>query len=622
MPPLPAPTYLENRRLATLGLDAYPSSTFDVLEATAEDAWVRNPLPSAIRGLNRMDEELGEPTGTGAEFGIEGLGLQRGPEFSPIISADEANRKYGIKGHLKFDEDVPEANAKDLYDLKREELRRQSIMARREGGVLETSAMFGTGLAVTLVDPINIASAFIPVVSQARYAMWAARFGATGARLARGGVEGFVGAAAIEPLVYGVAQSEQADYTAVDTLLNLTFGTAIGGGLHAGLGKVGDLLSRSNLTEPALRGAVAALVEDRPVMVDATLRSELLRTTSLSGMSEFSTVFDAMLPADITVTREAQGLRAADEIRARFEQEKPALAQNVSDARVALSKAEKELNDLLTRQADVGARREEVVASEEARIKTQVDEAVAEKKAAKSRVQELRTKLKVVEAALRRAEERAAPIREAGVFNRGTKLDAKLVQYERQAADLRRQVDAVRQEIEAARTAEAQAEGRRVAADQQLRNFRSNQSRINPAAELDAPISKARDRLAEARSALQTAEAVLQARAAEAQAEAVMEARRLIAEASRSRITRLDRIGVEGVDRVVERAKVIKAGATTSDEIPVLEAEVAALERQLKQLEAGEAMLAQVDEVVQLAAARARAADAAANCQVLRGVRL
>jgi hypothetical protein len=61
------------------------------------------------------------------------------------------------------------------------------------------------------------------------------------ARLARGVTEGAVGAALVEPLVYSAAKRVQADYGAADSLLNIAFGSILGGGLHVGIGKLRDI---------------------------------------------------------------------------------------------------------------------------------------------------------------------------------------------------------------------------------------------------------------------------------------------------------------------------------------------------------------------------------------------
>ena len=80
-------------------------------------------------------------------------------------------------------------------------------------------------------------------------------------RLKRGAIEGAGGALLLEPLVYGAAQRIQADYDLYDSLLNVAFGTVLGGGLHVGAGKLRDintnakfqariLTNRENLSKP------------------------------------------------------------------------------------------------------------------------------------------------------------------------------------------------------------------------------------------------------------------------------------------------------------------------------------------------------------------------------------
>jgi hypothetical protein len=150
--------------------------------------------------------------------------------------------------------------------LKREELRQADIARRSPGGFLQAAGELAVGFAGSAIDPLNIASAFVPVVGQARYAAWAAN-GVTRARFAKGAIEGAVGAVVIEPIVYGVAQSEQADYTALDSFLNVAFGTALGGGLHVGAGWIGDRFGAKAIEEreTQLRGAVADLVDQGAV---------------------------------------------------------------------------------------------------------------------------------------------------------------------------------------------------------------------------------------------------------------------------------------------------------------------------------------------------------------------
>ena len=167
--------------------------------------------------------------------------------------------------------------------------RRAIVMNRAPQGGLATAAVFGAEMAGALVDPLSIASSFVPVVGEVRYAAMVNRFGRTGARALRGGVEGFVGNAAIEPASYLAAQAEQnPDYTMANSLINVAFGTVFSAGLHVGVGAVGDAVSRFQrpTVEVAHQKAVADLVEGRSVDVAPVVRRDPLfafREGLLSG---------------------------------------------------------------------------------------------------------------------------------------------------------------------------------------------------------------------------------------------------------------------------------------------------------------------------------------------------
>ena len=221
-----------NENVKTNGYDLYKSTLGETLGAVAEDAWNFNPLPSAIRFFE-LEANRNEDTN------------------EPLISRDELNKKYSNLD-LFFDQDEKQSTVDILVNRKTLERERQSIIARGpEGsfnpfnsGFYTGGAKLGTSLAVSVADPINIASAFIPVVGQARFASLVARQGLTKARGIRGVVEGAVGAAAVEPIVLTAATAEQADYGLMDSFLNVTFGSIIGGGLHIGAGALKDFRTR------------------------------------------------------------------------------------------------------------------------------------------------------------------------------------------------------------------------------------------------------------------------------------------------------------------------------------------------------------------------------------------
>jgi hypothetical protein len=133
-----------------------------------------------------------------------------------------------------------------------------------------------------MLDPLNVASAFIPVVGEARFAALAGCIGVGGARAVTGAVEGAVGAAILEPIVLAGARYEQADYDIVDSLANIAFGAGIGAGLHFAGGALKDRIEVRRTASPIerqiddlpradqealARTAVAQMSEGRPVDV-------------------------------------------------------------------------------------------------------------------------------------------------------------------------------------------------------------------------------------------------------------------------------------------------------------------------------------------------------------------
>jgi hypothetical protein len=161
-------------------------------------------------------------------------------ESNVYLNKDELNKQYAGMG-LYFEQDTREGVVDYLVNRKQIEQERSSVMARGPQSAYGT--FFLASMATNFADPINIASAFIPVVGETRFANMVARSGKNVARLQRGFVEGFVGNAAVEPIVYGVAKSEQADYDKYDAFFNIAAGGVLGSALHTSFGKIGDVIA-------------------------------------------------------------------------------------------------------------------------------------------------------------------------------------------------------------------------------------------------------------------------------------------------------------------------------------------------------------------------------------------
>jgi len=213
-----------NKYAQQTGFDQFQTGMFETLGEIAKDAWKYNPVSSAFR--------------------LSELEINRGRiDNEPLIDRQKLNDEYG-KYNLFFEEDEKQSTVDIIVSRKKAEIERQSIIQRGPQGFLPATAKLATSLVTSIADPINLAMMFIPIVGEARFASMVARAGLTGARFRKGAMEGLVGIAAVEPLVYTAATREQSDYDLVDSLIAVTFGGVLGGGLHVGVGKLKDFNTR------------------------------------------------------------------------------------------------------------------------------------------------------------------------------------------------------------------------------------------------------------------------------------------------------------------------------------------------------------------------------------------
>lgn len=261
-----------NKTAQESGYDQYAVGLGDVLKATAEETWARNPLSSTSTLIELQRAAL--------------------KENSPLVSKDQLNAEYGELG-LSFEEDEYQSVVDLMVEEKQAERQRQSIIARGPQGFGVGAAKFAVGLGVSMLDPINVASAFVPsgilgitnrfrqimagkeakvavTTAETQFAKKVAEKGFTKARFQKGVYEGALGAAVVEPVVALAASELQADYGLADSFLNITFGSILGGGLHVGTGKLSDLAIRKEF-RAKVRRAREELGIDSPNLRDAEI---------------------------------------------------------------------------------------------------------------------------------------------------------------------------------------------------------------------------------------------------------------------------------------------------------------------------------------------------------------
>lgn len=207
----------------------YNASAGEAFGAGLERSIDTNPFALGVRAARTFSEDMGSLAGA-----VDRIDQKTAEEE---VRSRGLDLKIPVGGITRYELDT-------LQYLKQREIRQNTVSARTHG-VVGTAAGFAGGLAGSLTDPINVASNFIPFVSEARYARWLAQAGEStlaraAVRVGAGAIEGAAGAAVVEPLVYAGATSEQLDYTSSDSFLNVAFGGVMGGGLHAIGGAVYD----------------------------------------------------------------------------------------------------------------------------------------------------------------------------------------------------------------------------------------------------------------------------------------------------------------------------------------------------------------------------------------------
>ncbi|MEL0238125.1 MAG: hypothetical protein VW946_01520 [Gammaproteobacteria bacterium] len=189
--------------------------------ATFMNAWNYNPTSSIFRSVEQT---------------------QAYQSSSEYLDRDFLNKEYGDLG-LVFEKDTRAGLVDYLVERKKLENERAEVISRGPKGKLARSFFFLESLGTSFLDPINVAASFVPIVRETRFANMVAKSGKNVARMKKGFVEGFVGNTAVEPLVYGVAKSEQANYDVYDSFANIAVGGFIGSAAHVGFGRIGDFIA-------------------------------------------------------------------------------------------------------------------------------------------------------------------------------------------------------------------------------------------------------------------------------------------------------------------------------------------------------------------------------------------
>ena len=249
--------------------DFAKAGTLDVLGATLDETLYYNPA-SALGRL--LEQKLGSGR-KGTTLSAEEY--QESEFFRPGIEVGDEGITTGLASLLA-----------DRHDERRDF---QTTLSRSRGGIGLGAAQFGVAIGGSFLEPLNVASVFIPSVAASRFASLSARYGTSRSKIATGVVDGAIGAAVIEPVVIGAAIAEQdRDYGLMDSFLNVAVGAALGGSINAVTGGISSFgryrrqrqLSRLNAVEAdtAQRISITQVMNDEEVNLAPIEESVQTRT--------------------------------------------------------------------------------------------------------------------------------------------------------------------------------------------------------------------------------------------------------------------------------------------------------------------------------------------------------
>ncbi len=241
------PIYLDETRNDLAPLTDYNSGFGEYVGAKFGQALHEGPTGLMLKNMQVTEAETGLPMFDPSIDPMTGIRVGPAPEPRPVkrldaVEARDRVKQSGVKLTVP-DTGISEEALQILIENQQDRNARNLVIDRSASGA-RSVAGFGAAFAGSLLDPVNVASGFVPVVGQARYTALLAQAGGLAGRTAiRAGVgaaEGLVGAALLEPAMIGLNKQLQNDYSMTDSILNVAFGTVFGGGLHTVGGAAGE----------------------------------------------------------------------------------------------------------------------------------------------------------------------------------------------------------------------------------------------------------------------------------------------------------------------------------------------------------------------------------------------
>ena len=230
-----------------------------------------------LQGIADRYSYLGgaRPDNTVIGYSMEGVPLYGNDASQTRVPPEQAQPQLDAAG-VKLAapaEGMYQDTLDSLVQRQHEQTARQVAIAASPTGARSVLG-FGAQALTSMLDPINLATAFVPVIGPMKYtALLAeasgplARFGI---RAGVGAAEGAVGTALVQPLDYLAARNQGDDFTMTQALENIAFGAAFGGGLHSIGGALHDVMAGApRKLDTTIETDVPNTLTDNPVTARA-----------------------------------------------------------------------------------------------------------------------------------------------------------------------------------------------------------------------------------------------------------------------------------------------------------------------------------------------------------------
>lgn len=150
---------------------------------------------------------------------------------NPMLTREEANMLYSQYG-VTFSSDIRKNEADIIAAKKIKETALRQRLQQTEGTFMSGASSLLGSMAGAMLDPVNIATMFIPVTKIIPALKGLEAMGILGKTAVRG-IDGLVMNSLVEPLPLWMAGVDQRDYTMADSLFNVTAGGLFGAGIGA-----------------------------------------------------------------------------------------------------------------------------------------------------------------------------------------------------------------------------------------------------------------------------------------------------------------------------------------------------------------------------------------------------